>query len=220
MSTIVIVGGHGKIALLASKDLTAGGHTVRSVIRNPDQADDIRAAGAEPVVLDIASASTDELVDVVSGSDAVVFAAGAGGKQGPEATFAVDRDGAMTTIAAAERAGVARLLLVSYLHADDPDSVNDDPGMKPYQQAKHAADTALRSSELLWTILRPGVLNDDDATGRVAVGDGIQSGTTSRGNVAALLSTLATSTLATRRVLNVVDGETDLRTVLEQIPNR
>lgn len=220
MSTIVIIGGHGKIALLTSKNLAADGHTVRSLIRNPDQADDIREAGAEPVILDIASATTDELIDVVTGGDAIIFTAGAGGKQGPEATFAVDRDGALKTFAVAERAGVARLLLVSYLHADDPDGVKDNPGMQPYQQAKHAADNALRNTDLLWTILRPGVLNDDAASNRVAVGDGIESGTTSRANVAALLATLATSTLAARRVLNVVDGETEIQTALEQVASR
>ncbi|WP_165570527.1 SDR family oxidoreductase [Aeromicrobium sp. IC_218] len=217
MSTIAIVGGHGKIALLTTEELAAGGHSVRSLIRDPDQADDIRAVGGEPVVLDIASATTEQLVDVVSGTDAIIFTAGAGGKQGPQATFAVDRDGALKTIAAAEHAGVARLLLVSYLHADDPESVKDNPGMQPYQQAKHAADSVLRKSDLLWTILRPGVLNDDPASKRVAIGNGIKSGTTSRANVAALLAALATSTLAARRVLNVVDGETDIPIALGQV---
>ena len=47
---LVIIGGHGKVALHLTKILTKGGHQVSSVIRNPDHAADVEAAGATAVV--------------------------------------------------------------------------------------------------------------------------------------------------------------------------
>src|SRR5690625_5945287 len=76
---VVIVGGHGKVALLAARKLKAANYAVDSIIRNPQQNDDVRNAGGNPVVLDIETASVDELASAFSGAYAVVFSAGAGG---------------------------------------------------------------------------------------------------------------------------------------------
>ena len=53
MTRTVIIGGHGKVALLAAPLLAEAGHDVVSIIRNPDHAEDVRAAGAETLVLDL-----------------------------------------------------------------------------------------------------------------------------------------------------------------------
>src|SRR5262245_59370857 len=82
---IAIAGGHGQIALRLERLLVAAGHRARAIVRNPDHAADVRAAGAEPVVLDLeALAGLTDLTAAVTGADAVVFAAGAGPGSGPE----------------------------------------------------------------------------------------------------------------------------------------
>ncbi|HEX6419866.1 MAG TPA: NAD(P)H-binding protein, partial [Acidimicrobiales bacterium] len=82
---VAIAGGHGQIALRLERLLSAGGHRTRAIIRNPDHAGDVTAAGAEPVVLDLeALAGVAALADAARGADAVVFAAGAGPGSGPE----------------------------------------------------------------------------------------------------------------------------------------
>jgi len=48
---VVIAGGHGKIALITEQLLSARGDSVAGLIRNPDHADELRVAGAEPIVL-------------------------------------------------------------------------------------------------------------------------------------------------------------------------
>ena len=66
---IVIAGGHGKIALLLSRQLAAQGHQPVGLIRNPDHVADLQAAGASPVVFDLESGTPDELAPHLAGSD-------------------------------------------------------------------------------------------------------------------------------------------------------
>ncbi|HET7268037.1 MAG TPA: hypothetical protein VFJ15_08015 [Oleiagrimonas sp.] len=48
-SRIIILGGHGHVALLATRQLRDMRYAVDSVIRKPAQSDDIRAAGGHPL---------------------------------------------------------------------------------------------------------------------------------------------------------------------------
>src|ERR1700743_1897148 len=107
MSRIVIVGGHGKVALQLARILSERGDEVTSVFRNPDHSDDVAASGSRdrgPVVADIEQLDTHALADLLTGHDAVVFSAGAGGGN-PARTYAVDRDAAIRVIDAAGQAG-------------------------------------------------------------------------------------------------------------------
>lgn len=187
---VLIAGGHGRIALRLERLLVAAGHTARGVIRNPDQAADVEAAGAAPIVFDL-ERDTD-LARHLDGADAAVFAAGAGPGSGPERKLTVDRGGAAKLIDACREAGVARYVMVSAIRADQPESWSE--AMRPYYEAKRAADAALRESGLQYTIVRPGSLTDDPGTGRIEVGSPLQrSGEIPRDDVAeTLLAALET----------------------------
>lgn len=78
---IVIAGGHGQIALRLERLLAARGDEVAGIIRRPEQADDLRAAGAEPLVCDLESAGADEVARLLEGADAAVFAMRRGTRQ-------------------------------------------------------------------------------------------------------------------------------------------
>ena len=75
---IVIAGGHGKIALLLERLLAERGDRAVGLIRNPAHVADVRKSGAEAVICDLEAASADDVAVLLSGADAVVFAAGAG----------------------------------------------------------------------------------------------------------------------------------------------
>jgi uncharacterized protein YbjT (DUF2867 family) len=168
MSRIVIIGGHGKVALHLARILTQRGDEVTSVFRNPDHTDDVAATGARPVVADIETLDTAALADLLAGHDAVVFSAGAGGGN-PSRTYAVDRDAAIRVIDAAGQAGVRRFVMVSYFGAGPDHGVAEDDPFFPYAEAKAAADAHLRASDLDWTVLGPGRLTQEPATGRIAL---------------------------------------------------
>ena len=147
----VIIGAHGKIALLTAPRLVEAGYAVDGVIRNPDHATDVSATGANPVELSLEDAGVDDLAQAFTGADAVVFAAGAGGGN-PARTDAVDHKGAVRAMDAAQQAGVDRFVLVSYARAlVDVDTLNPEDSFFPYAKAKHDADEHLRSTNLDYT---------------------------------------------------------------------
>ncbi|KQT74632.1 MULTISPECIES: SDR family oxidoreductase [unclassified Microbacterium] len=166
MERIVIIGGHGKVALHLARLLAERGDEATSVIRNPDQAADIEQAGATPLVLDVENADTDEMAEAFSGADAVIWSAGAGGGSA-ERTYAVDRDAAQRAVDAASRAGVRRFVMVSWIGSTPDHGIDPDDAFYAYADAKLAADDHLRASDLDWTILGPGTLTDDPASGRI-----------------------------------------------------
>lgn len=163
---IVIAGGHGKIALLTERLLADGGDTVQALIRNPAHAADVEAAGAQPVVADLEELEAEQLAPLVQGSDAVVYAAGAGPGSGPARKWTMDYGGAVKLIEACTLAGVDRYVMVSG-RGVDPDAP-DDGGYNTYSRAKGKADAELQASGLRYTILRPVGLTDDPASDAVS----------------------------------------------------
>jgi nucleoside-diphosphate-sugar epimerase len=75
---IAIAGGHGNIALHLTGRLSERGERVVALIRKPEHAGDVRAAGGAPVLCDLEQADVPEISLAIAGASAVVFAAGAG----------------------------------------------------------------------------------------------------------------------------------------------
>ena len=187
MSSVIVFGGHGKVALHLTRLLAARGDRVTSVFRNPDHTDDVAATGAEPVVADIETLDVDALADLIAGHDAVVFSAGAGGGN-PARTYAVDRDAAIRIVDAAGRAGTRRFVMVSYFGAGPDHGVPEANPFYPYAQAKAAADAHLRETDLDWTVLGPSGLTLDAATGLIETGPSVAKGSVSREDVARVIA--------------------------------
>lgn len=208
--TVVIAGGHGQIAHHLITVLRGRGDTAVALIRNPDHADEVTAWGARPVVLDLETASVDEVAAVLGGATAVVFAAGAGPGSGPGRKDSVDRGAAVLLAQAAEAAGVARHLQVSSFGAGDPIPDDTEETWAAYMRAKTAAEEDLRSRDRLdWTILRPGGLTNDAATGQVTLSEPpLERGQVTRGDVAAVLAALLDAPNTVHRTLMLTEGPT------------
>ncbi|MEU1225344.1 MULTISPECIES: NAD(P)H-binding protein [unclassified Streptomyces] len=213
---IVIAGGHGQIALRLERLLSAAGHEVAGIIRNPEQDDDLREAGAEPVVLDLESASVEMVAAVLQGADAAVFAAGAGPGSGSARKDTVDRAAAVLFADAAERAGVRRYLVVSSMGADA--SHPGDDVFDAYLRAKGAADDDIRARTALeWTILRPGSLTDDAGTGMVRLEARTGRGPVPRDDVAAVLAELIDTPATAGLTLELVAGSVPLSVAVKDV---
>lgn len=206
----LIIGGHGKVALLLAPLLKEAGAEVTAVIRNAEHIDDVADAGATPVMHDVASSSVAELTDLFAGQDVVVWSAGSGGASA-ETTYAVDRDAAIASMEAAVAAGVQRYVMVSYLGAGLDHGVPPENSFFAYAEAKAAADAHLRSSQLAWTILAPGSLTLDAPTALInptAAGerDETDSGHTSRANVALVAAAVLERPDTIMRTIEFTDG--------------
>ncbi len=213
MSDVIIYGGHGKVALHLARILSERGYRVTSVFRNGDHTDEVAATGARPVVGDIENLGVEELAAQIAGNSAVVFSAGAGGGN-PGRTFAVDRDAAIRIIDAAEKAGTRRFVMVSYFGAGPDHGVPEDDSFHAYAEAKAAADAHLRASNLDWTVLGPGRLTLDPATGRIEVGPGAEKGEVSREDVAAVAAAVLENNRTIERTIEFNNGNTPISEAL------
>lgn len=205
---ITLIGGHGKVALLAEPLLTNAGHEVRAVIRNPAQIADVEATGATAVVEDIQALDAAGWDALLEGSDAVVWSAGVGGGD-PERTYAVDRDAAIASMDAASRLGIRRYVMVSYFGAGPDHGVDPEDGFFAYAESKAAADQHLQATDLDYTILGPSGLTLEPGTGTIDA-DAAQGSTVSRADVAAVIAEVLGREDTYGRFIAFNDGETPI----------
>jgi nucleoside-diphosphate-sugar epimerase len=211
---IVIAGAHGQIARRLGRLRSERGDTVVGLIRNPAHESDVVGDGVDAVVLDLESAAVEDVTAVVSGADAVVFAAGAGPGSGAARKDTVDRAAAVLLADAAERAGVRRYLLVSSMGVDAVADGATPQGMDEvflaYLRAKLAAEQDLLArQDLATTVLRPGSLTDDPGAGRVTLAGHVDRGSVPRDDVAAVLVALLDAG-RDGAVLELVGGDVDI----------
>jgi nucleoside-diphosphate-sugar epimerase len=203
---VAIAGGHGQIAMRLAKVLSERGDEAVGLIRNPDQSDDVRQAGAEPAVVDLEHASEDDVAHAIAGSDAVVFAAGAGPGSGAARKETMDYGGAAKLIAAAKQAGIRRYVIVSSMGANS--NARGDDTFSVYLRAKGRADDAVLASGLDATVVRPGSLTNDAGTGRVRLGASVPRGQVTRDDVAAVLVAVLDSPGTIGRTVDLIGGNT------------
>lgn len=212
---VVIAGGHGKIALRLTRLLGARGDDVVGIVRNPDHVDDVKEAGGDATVLDLEQASVDEVAAVIEGADAVVFSAGAGPGSGAARKETVDRGASVLCADAAKQAKVTRFVQVSAISLDRADDPDVDEVFAVYLRAKAAADEYLMGTDLDWTIVRPGLLTDDPATGKVNLGEHVGGGVVTRDDVAAVLAAVLDHPETAGRVYELVGGDTPVDQALD-----
>ena len=211
---VAIAGGHGQIALRLTRLLSAGGDRVLGLIRDPAQGDEVRAAGAEPVVCDLEGDC--DVGAAIGPSEAVVFAAGAGPGSGEGRKRTMDLGGAVKLIEAAKARGIGRYVMVSAMGAAEPPAEGGEV-FGEYLRAKAEADRALRRSGLEFTIVRPGMLTDEPGSGLVTLGKRLPSGSISRDDVAAVLAAVLRSPATVGASFDAVAGETPVDEALASV---
>lgn len=207
---IAIVGGNGQIARLLHPLLVKAGHQPVALARKEEYRADLEALGAELRLLDLENADDAAWDAALEGADAVVFAAGGGGDGSIERKKTVDLGGSLGAIASATRLGIRRFVQISAIGVDRPADPDLGEVWAAYVTAKRDADVALRQSELDWTVLRPGRLTDDAATGLVDLGPEAERGDVTRADVAATVAALLERDDTIGRQWNVVGGKTPI----------
>ena len=209
---VVIAGANGRVGRRLGRLLVARGDRVVGIVRRAEQEQGLADDGIEPVVLDLEKVTVDEVAGIVVDNDAVVFAAGSGLDAGVTRTDRVDRAAAILLADAAGQAAVRQYLMMSSMGVEAVDTGGPLPeGLDElYLRAKRAAEEGVRARPVVdLTVLRPGWLTDEPATGRVTLGSGLGFGTVSRDDVAAVMVGLLDRP-CTGAVLEVVAGSTPI----------
>ncbi len=146
--TTLLVGGTGHLGPGLIRLLTASGHGLRVLTRDPARARGILGDGVELVAGDVRD--TASLTEALEGASSVISAfTGFGDPKGP-GPRAIDRDGNIALIRAARLVGVEHFVLLSVTQAS-PDHPME------LMRSKYAAEQELKSSGLGWTIIRPAL---------------------------------------------------------------
>ncbi len=210
MSRIAVVGGHGNVAQHLLVALRGSEHTPVALVRRESYREELEGLGAEVRMLDLETDDAAAYGRAFEGCDAVVFAAGGGADGDIERKRTVDLEGSLKSIEGARQAGVDRFVQISAMGVDAPLPDDTDNVWRAYVEAKRDADTALRDSGLGWTIIRPGRLTDDPATGKVALGDAVDGAGSevTRADVAAVVAAALDTPSSVGRQWELVNGDT------------
>lgn len=148
---IAITGGTGFVGRNLARHLVADGHEVVLIARGHDETDSeirrLRGARFLPGTLD----NVDELARSFAGCHAVAHCAGINREIGAQTYARVHVQGTRNVVAAANRAGVRKVAMISFLRARP----NCRSG---YHESKWAAEEIVRNSGLDYTVLKCGVI--------------------------------------------------------------
>jgi len=144
----LVVGATGNVGGAVCEALCAQGKSVRAMVRessDPERVRWLEELGTEIVRGELRDPESlpracDSVETVVSGATTIT-------SLGTDSISAVDRDGQLSLVEAAQGAKVGHFIYVSYTRHVDTDD--------PLTQAKRAVEQRLRESELGFTILRP-----------------------------------------------------------------
>ncbi|WP_322406523.1 SDR family oxidoreductase [Idiomarina sp. PL1-037] len=215
MMKVAVIGANGKIGQhLVEQMQHAKTHEVIAVVRKEEQQKAWEDRGVTAKLGDL-EGSVSKLEELLQGVDAVVFTAGSGGSSGDDKTLLVDLDGAVKTMEAAESVGVKRFVMVSAWQSNNRE--NWAEALLPYYAAKHYADRELMRTKLNWTIVRPGALTDEEATGKVVVGESLAPGSVPREDVASVLRRCLDETGTELRAFDLMSGDSEVEHSLQSM---
>ena len=219
MTRIAIVGGHGQVARHLIHVLRRADHEPVALVRREAYRDELEARGAVVRILDIEQDDAAAFAAAFEGCGAVVFAAGGGPDGNLERKRTVDLEGSLKSVEGARLAGIERFVQVSAINVDDPLPPDTGEVWRAYVEAKRDADAALRASDLAWTVIRPGRLTDDPATGLVALGPDVARGDVTRADVAAVLAAVLDAPGSVGKQWNLVNGDVTVADAVHSSPS-
>jgi NADH dehydrogenase len=169
MMQIAITGGTGFVGRHLAARLTAEGHEVVAIARGTRHPVILRREDAEGPVdsprgawptapspsalrpLRVTITDESALAEAFAGCDVVAHCAGINREIGEQTFARVHIAGTRSVVAAAKRAGVRKIILLSFLRA------RPDCG-SPYHESKFAAEEIIRASGLDYTVIKAGMI--------------------------------------------------------------
>ena len=173
------------------------------MIRDPSQRSQLHELEVGTVLADLEY----PIDHAAAGYDAIVFAAGSGGRTGKEKTVMMDQLGPIRSMVAADVHGAKRFIVLSSIN----NNVNSKSPIAHYHKAKAHADFHLAQSELNYTIVCPGTSTNAPGSRKVNLSDKFfGSGMTSHENLAECLALCLDSPQTIGKSFSLLDCETPI----------
>ncbi|RPA61027.1 SDR family oxidoreductase [Aerococcus agrisoli] len=206
---VLVVGANGGVSRQFA-DLIKDNDNIEEVaaIRNMDQTPFFEERGIQTVYLDLTKHTQEDIEKIIKDNDidSVIFSAGAGGS-GDDIIMMVNLDGAIKTMQATEAAGVKRFVIVSTFRTGREEIEKNY--IRVYTTGKTYADEWLKSrTNLDWTIVHPGLLQDIPGTGKITTVPQPQMNDVSRQDIARTLITVLENDSTIGKEFEVVNGDT------------
>ncbi|WP_281658869.1 SDR family oxidoreductase [Halobacillus sp. Cin3] len=209
---VLVAGANGHTGRLLVEYLKADGHEPYGLIRKEEQKAAVEKLGGTPVLADVTKS---DVGYAVKGMDAVIFAAGSGSSTGADQTEAVDRDGAINLVKATENLGIKKFIMLSSMAAGEPERGPEE--LKHYMKMKGEADDYLASTELDYTIVRPGGLTNESGTSKIQVGEKVDAGTISREDVAKTMIACLQEQNCYHKTFEMISGDQQIEEALKTL---
>eukprot|EP01041_Mallomonas_annulata_P006505 gene6505-13134_t len=204
---VFVAGGSNGVGLEVIKQLSAMGTPVRALVRRTESKEMLEKL---PGVICTIGDALDES-SVQSTMDGCVAAVTTLGGKDPDGKRSADYAGNSNVVEQAGILGVERIILVTSLGCGKTKGAVSEQTYKLLEDALVAKDKAERDlrmyTNLDWTIIRPGGLKSDPATGKAILTEDITAaGVINRADVAALvIKALGSNGLCTRKELTAID---------------
>lgn len=148
---IAITGGTGFVGSHLAQALVSEGHQVEIVARGADTRNPTIRKLGNATFHPIGTDEEEKLATAFAGCDAVAHCAGINREIGSQTYQKVHIEGTRNVVHAARRAGVKKIILVSFLRARPACGSG-------YHESKFAAEEIVRASGLDYTVFKPGVI--------------------------------------------------------------
>lgn len=209
---IFVIGSTGRVAKELIPALVEDGHHVFAGARQPEKI--VASEQVTPVKFDL-HWDVPEMAQALKNAEAVYFVAGSRGKD----LLQTDLFGAKKAMEAAQEAGVGRYIQLSSANSMQPETWKGTglEALMDYNIAKLFADHWLIDhTELDYTILQPGSLEDAPATGKIALNSG-ELGKNTIPDVAKTLARLLNVEAASKQVIAMRNGDEAIDEALAQL---
>ena len=205
---VLIFGATRGTGRAAAEQLRARGDKVSALVREQSDGSELEALGVAVLRGDVLDAG--QVAHAYAGAQPAAALVSLGGKRGEDAPRP-DLDGVRVIVEAAKQAGVPRVIMVTAIGCGDSRSAVAPRVIEVLGEIlalKTEAEELLQASGLDWTILRPGGMTSDPASGTaIMTEDHGVMGVINRADLATLAIRCLDDPQTSGRVYHTVDPE-------------
>ena len=188
MKSVVLFGSTGRTGMALCSQIREKDYALYAITRSNKNNSELESIQAKIMFAD--ALDKDQVSEVLSAIDNQSIVVSLVGGQNAELAIRSDFPANKNIIDACEELGFSRFIFVTSIGAGEskpqlPDMLK--PFLGPVAEEKTKAENALRSSNLKYTIIRPGQLTNDPATGNAILTEECILGTMTREDLASMV---------------------------------